>query len=66
MAGMGGCTAVFFYLSPVLGASMIVASIAVAWSRIYLRQHTLLQVLLGWAVPVVTVIIVFALYDPFT
>ena len=34
MAGIGGCTAVLFYVSPVSGIFMIAASIATGWARI--------------------------------
>ncbi len=61
-AGMGGCTAVLFYISPVLGLALGVATLAVGWARIYLRQHTLGQVIGGWAIAVASVIIVFSLY----
>lgn len=59
MAGMGGCTAVLFYLSPLLGLFMLIASLATGWARIYLKQHTLMQVLIGWGMAVVSVVIVF-------
>mgnify|MGYP000206244909 CR=1 FL=1 len=62
MAAMGGCTAVLFYISPVLGTVMVVASIAVGWARIYLKQHTLGQVVIGWGVAVASVFLVFGLY----
>ncbi len=62
MAAMGGCTTVLFYLSPVLGVLMIFASVAVAWARIYLRQHTSGQVTIGWTIALASVIIVFAVY----
>lgn len=59
MSAMGGCTAVLFYFSPILGILMVVASIATAWSRIYLKQHTLLQIVVGWFVAIISVLIVF-------
>lgn len=62
MAGIGGCTAVFFYLSPILGLLLLVASVAVAWSRLYLKQHILSQIVIGWIVAVLSVAIVFAIY----
>lgn len=61
-AAMGGCTTVLFYISPILGVSFGLASLAVAWARIYLGHHTLLQVVLGWLIAVVSVILVFTLY----
>lgn len=63
MAAMGGCTAVLFFVSPVLGILMVLASIATGWSRIYLRQHTLAQVIIGWSIAVASVLVVFALYS---
>lgn len=62
MAGIGGCTAVLFYLSPLLGILMLIASIATGWARIYLKQHTLPQVVIGWGMAVASVVIVFGLY----
>lgn len=62
MAGMGGCTAVFFYIAPVLGIFMMVASIAVGWARVYLRQHTLGQVVIGWGIAVMSVILTFTIF----
>lgn len=62
MAAMGGCTAVLFYISPVLGILMVIASLAVGWSRIYLKQHTLAQVVIGWGVAVASVVLVSGLY----
>lgn len=66
MAAMGGCTAVLFYVTPVWGILMIAASIAVGWARIYLRQHTLGQVVIGWSVAMVSVVLIFALFLPLT
>lgn len=60
MAAMGGCTAVLLYISPVLGILMVVVSIAVAWARIYLRQHTFGQVVIGFLVAVLAVFMVFS------
>jgi len=60
MAGIGGCTAVLFYISPLLGILMFVASIATGWARIYLKQHTLSQVMIGWGMAVASVVLVFA------
>lgn len=64
MAAMGGCAAVLFYVSPGLGILMVAASIVVGWARIYLKQHTLGQVILGWSVAIVSVFFVFTLYAP--
>lgn len=65
MAAMGGCTAVLFYIWPSLGGLMFVASIGVAWSRMYLKQHTLFQTVLGWGVAVMSVLVVFWFYSRF-
>ena len=62
MAGIGGCTAVLFYVSPVLGIFTIAASIATGWARIYLKQHTLTQVMIGWGMAVASVIAVFSIF----
>lgn len=62
MAAMGGCTAVLFYISPVLGILMLVASIAVGWARIYLGQHIPLQVLLGWVIALSSVVVIFVFF----
>lgn len=62
MAGIGGCTAVLFFVSPVLGVLMLFASVATGWARIYLRQHTLTQVVIGWGMAVASVVVVFAFF----
>lgn len=62
MGAMGGCTAVFFFISPVLGILMVLASIALGWARIYLKQHTLFQVVLGWTIAIISVIVTFGLH----
>jgi membrane-associated phospholipid phosphatase len=61
-AGMGGCTTVFLYVAPAIALAFAVATLAVGWSRIYLKQHTLLQVALGWAIAVASVLTVFTIF----
>ncbi len=64
MASMAGCMAVLFYISPALGAALFIASLAVGWARIYLKQHKLGQVIGGWTVAVISVIVIFSVYLP--
>lgn len=59
---MAGCVAALFWVSPLLGLLLAVAGIAVSWSRMHLKHHTLLQILLGWGVAIGSVFVVFNLY----
>jgi membrane-associated phospholipid phosphatase len=58
-ATSSGCAAIFFLLSPHLGLLGGLASLGVGWSRVYLRQHTFGQVILGWTIAVASVLIIF-------
>jgi hypothetical protein len=59
---MAGCAAALCWVSVPWGVFLIVAGIAVSWSRMQLKHHTLPQLLLGWGAPVSSVVIVFSLY----
>jgi membrane-associated phospholipid phosphatase len=50
-------------MSP-LGVFVGFAALAVGWARIYLHSHTPTQVLLGWAIALVSVAIVFPFFLP--
>ncbi len=57
-----GCAAVLFFVSfpsSVLGCA---AALTVGWARIYLRQHTPTQVILGWAIALLSVAVTFPLF----
>jgi membrane-associated phospholipid phosphatase len=54
-----GCAAVITILSPPIGSVLVAGTIATGWSRVYLRQHSIGQVLLGWFVAVGSVVIIF-------
>ncbi len=57
-----GCAATFFVLGhPAWGAVLVAATVALGWARAHLRQHTPLQIALGWAIASVSVVGVFAL-----
>jgi membrane-associated phospholipid phosphatase len=57
--GMAGCVTVLCLTLPLLGLCMIPFALLVGWARIRLKHHTLLQILIGWIVSVVSVLIVF-------
>ncbi len=56
-----GCAAVLLFVSLPLALLVCVAALTVGWARIYLHQHTATQVILGWAIALVSVAIVFPL-----
>ena len=59
-----GCAAVLFFVSVPFSAFVCFAALTVGWARIYLHQHTLAQVLLGWAIALLSVAIVFPFFLP--
>jgi len=61
-AAMAGCATVLFNLSPPIGLALGAATLIVGWARVHAGHHTLAQVLTGWAIAVVCVAAVFALY----
>lgn len=44
------CGTLLFFLSPYLGAALVLVSGAVAWARVHLRRHTVPDVLWGFGV----------------
>ncbi len=56
-----GSAAVLFYVAPTVGLVAALAALAAGWSRVYLRRHTVLQVVAGWLVAVLCVSLVFPL-----
>ncbi|MBM3130608.1 MAG: hypothetical protein FJ009_18510 [Chloroflexi bacterium] len=59
-----GCAAVLFFVSVPLGVFVSLAALTVGWARIHLRQHTPVQVILGWVIALVSVAIVFPFLLP--
>jgi membrane-associated phospholipid phosphatase len=60
--GMAGCTTVLLLTTPWLGLAMIVFALLVAWARIRLKHHTPVQILIGWAIPALSVLSVFPMF----
>ncbi len=59
---MAGCAVVLILTVPVLGIAMTLFAPLVAWARIRLRHHTPLQILIGWTVAVVSVVLIFHMF----
>jgi membrane-associated phospholipid phosphatase len=55
-------TAVLLAVQPPLGLAMAGVTVLVSWSRLRLNRHTLWQVLWGWAVGFLCVLLVFQFY----
>jgi len=60
-AAMAGCTAVLLWTAPLIGVIMAVFAPLVGWSRIRLKHHTPMQILIGWMVSMICVFVVFLL-----
>ena len=60
--GMAGSITVLMLTVPILGIAMAAFAPLVGWARIHLRHHTPLQILIGWTVPAVCVLIVFRFF----
>jgi len=60
-AAMAGCATVLLMTAPILGVVMAAFAPLVAWARIRLKHHTPVQILIGWMVPMVCVIVIFYL-----
>jgi hypothetical protein len=58
-AAMAGCTTVLILAAPILGILMALFTPLVGWARIHLKHHTPVQILIGWMVPVLCVLVVF-------
>lgn len=61
-ATMAGCATVIALMSPPIGVLMALMTIAVGWSRVQLKQHTMGQVIIGWSIAVIFMFSVFSLY----
>ena len=60
-AAVAGCAAVLLLTAPVVGITMALFTPLVGWTRIRLKHHTPFQILIGWIVPMASVVIVFRL-----
>lgn len=60
-AAVAGCAAALYWVSPPSGMLLALAGIGVSWARMYLKHHTLAQILLGWGTAAGSVFIVFGL-----
>lgn len=60
-AAMAGCAAVLLWTAPVVGWILVIFAPLVAWARIRLKHHTVVQILIGWMVAMACVFIVFSL-----
>ena len=57
--GMAGCVTVLCLTVPALGLAFVPFTPLVGWARIHLKHHTPFQILIGWAVSLISVLIVF-------
>jgi len=60
-AAMAGCTAVLLLTAPLIGVIMAIFAPLVGWARIRLKHHTPVQILIGWVLATLPVIVVFYL-----
>ncbi|MDD5369137.1 MAG: hypothetical protein PHQ40_08630 [Anaerolineaceae bacterium] len=58
-AAVAGCTAVLLWTVPIAGFIFLVCMPLVGWARIRLKHHTPFQILIGWLVPVASVVLIF-------
>jgi membrane-associated phospholipid phosphatase len=63
--GVAGCATVLLLTAPILGLVMALFAPIVGWARIRLKHHTPLQILIGWAVSLFCVLIVFHFFHLF-
>src|SRR3989337_2900156 len=61
-AAMAGCTAVLLWTTPLIGVVMAIFAPLVGWARIRLKHHTPGQILIGWMVSVICVLIIFHMF----
>jgi membrane-associated phospholipid phosphatase len=61
-AAMAGCTAVLFSLSVGIGLAVAAIALVLGWARVRTEDHSLSQVIMGWAIAAACVWIVFGLY----
>lgn len=62
--GASICAAILWAAVPIWGVVGMVAALAVGWSRVELKRHTPGQVVLGWAVGLITALVAFHLPVP--
>jgi membrane-associated phospholipid phosphatase len=60
-AAMAGCTTVLILTAPIIGIVMVLFTPLVGWARIHLKHHTPVQILIGWLLTILPVIVVFRL-----
>ena len=60
--GMAGCATVLLLTTPWLGMAMAACALLVAWARIRLKHHTPVQILIGWAIPALSVLVIFPMF----
>ncbi len=58
-AGMAGCATVLLLTASALGVLTVVFAPLVGWARIRLKHHTPVQILLGWVISSICVLVVF-------
>jgi len=61
-AAMAGSTAVLFSFSVPIGLAMAALTLVLGWARVRTEDHSLGQVIMGWAIAATCVWIVFGLY----
>ncbi len=59
---IAGCTSVMILTLPWIGITMALIMPLVAWARIRLRHHTLVQILIGWTVAAASVVFIFHMF----
>lgn len=59
---MAGCTTALIIMAPMIGIVMVMFTVLVAWARIRLKHHTPLQILIGWVIPALSVLVVFPMF----
>lgn len=57
--GMAGYTTVLLLTVPALGIAMALFALLVGWARMHLNHHTPLQILIGWAVSSICILLIF-------
>lgn len=62
--GAALCAAILWVAAPTWGIAGAAAAVAVGWSRVELKRHTPGQVLLGWAVGLLSAVLAFHLPFP--
>jgi hypothetical protein len=62
MIGISGFTTVLLVTAPPLGLAMALFIPLLGWARIHLQHHTLLQIVIGLAVAVISVLFIFHMF----